>query len=60
MKNLAMRTCLIFFLAGCTSIEKVATIQDDKLQISLSDKIIQNVSKVKVLYDLALIAKGLI
>lgn len=51
---------ILIFLTACTSIEKVATIQDDKLQISLSDKIIQNVSKVKALYDLALLARGLI
>lgn len=56
----AVRTCLIIFLTGCTSLEKVATIQDDKLQISLSDKIVQDISKVKALYDLALIARGLI
>jgi len=60
MKKLALRTCIILFLTGCTSLEKVATIQDNKLQISLSDKIIQNISKVKALYDLALLARGLI
>jgi len=60
MKKLAMRTCFLLLLTGCTTLEKVATIQDNKLQISLSDKIIQNVSKVKALYDLALIARGLI
>jgi hypothetical protein len=58
MKILALSA--LIFLTGCTSIEKVATIQNNKLELTLSDKIIQNVSKVKALYDLALIARGLI
>lgn len=57
----------LIFLSACTSLEKVDNSNsvefdrvNNKIQISLSDKIINKVSKVKTLYDLALIARGLI
>lgn len=57
MKKIAIGLAIL--LTGCNSIPKTA-IQDNKLQLDLSDKIINKISKVKALYDLALIARGLI